>query len=44
MAISTLQPLKSLNASHTQDLTEEEFSFELSWVMLQGDYIFMMMI
>ena len=39
MAVSAIQPLKSLNASHNRVLAREGLSFELSCVTLQVDYI-----
>ena len=39
MAVSALQPLKNLNASHNRVVAREELSFELSCVILQVDYI-----
>ena len=44
MAVFGLQPLKNFSASHNGVLTGEGLSFELSRVILQVDYIFMMMI
>ena len=41
MAVSARQPLKKLNALHTEVLMGEGLSFELSQVTLQVDYIFM---
>ena len=39
MAVSALQPLKNLNASHKGALAGKWLSFELSHVTLQVDYI-----
>ena len=39
MAVSALQPLKDLNASHNGVFAREGLSFELSRVILQVDYI-----
>ena len=39
MAVSALQPLKNLNASHKGVLAGEGLSFELSRVILRVDYI-----
>ena len=39
MAVSALQPLKNLNASHNGVLGREGLRFELSRVILQVDYI-----
>ena len=39
MAVSALQPLKGLNASHDGILAGEGLSFELPRVTLQVDYI-----
>ena len=39
MAISALQPLKNLNASHNGVFAREGLSFELSRIAVQLDYI-----
>ena len=39
MAVSALQPLKNLNASHNGVLSREGLSFGLSRVILQVDCI-----
>ena len=44
MAVSALQPSKTLNASHNGFLSGEGLSLEISRIALQVDYIFMMMI
>ena len=39
MAVSAIQPLENLNASHNRVLAREGLSFELSQVTLQVDFM-----